>query len=190
MRCKPLFLAIVATQVMLSASSGFAQVLPQAEAFSAAVERADVELVRAMLHQQPALATSRTSDGWPAFLQQAINFSPAILELFVRHGADPNVRNAAGETLLHLTADPVAIRLLLARGADIEARDGKGWTPLMGHAPHEATGPDAIYVLLAEGADPDARGIRGETAQSLLPQGAGSAPLKAAMRRESQKRRQ
>lgn len=179
---------IAATFFMLAAGPTFPQVLPQAEAFSAAVEKADVDQVRIFLKQNPSLALSRTSDGWPAFLQQAMFFSPEILDLFLKNGADPNVRNARGETLLHLIADPAAIRLLLAAGANIEARDNKGWTPLMSHAPYETTGPDAIYTLLAEGANPKARGRAGETAASLLPQGRQFEMMKEAMQRKAQQR--
>lgn len=154
---------------MLSTRPELAQdLLPQAEAFSMAVENADVEQVRLLLLREPRLAASRTADGWPTFLQQAMFFSPEILALFLANGADPNIRNANGETLLHLSADPTAIRLLLKAGADIDARDNQGWTPLMSHATDETTGPDAVYTLLAEGADPDAIGIKGETYPSNL----------------------
>lgn len=181
---------IAVTCFMLSITPVIAQVLPQAEAFSSAVEKADVEQVRIFLQQEPRLAISRTSDGWPVFLQQSIFFSPEILDLLLKNGADPNVRNAEGETLLHLIADPVAIRLLLAAGANIEARDNKGWTPLMSHASYETTGPDAIYTLLAEGADPEAQGPRGETAASLLPEGRQFEMMKETMQRQAQPGRQ
>lgn len=157
------------------------QPLPQAEAFSAAVEKADIEQVRQLLEQEPRLALSRTSDGWPSFLQQAIFFSPDILNLFLQNGADPNIRNANGETLLHLTGDPTAIRLLLKAGADIDARDNKGWTPLMSHATDETTGPDAVYTLLAQGANPEAKGKQGETAALLLPEGGRFSTIKQAL---------
>lgn len=184
------FQAIAAVVLMLSSTPTLAQVLPQAEVFSDAVMNGEVEKVRQLLKQEPRLAASRTADGWPAFLQQAVIFSPEILALLLANGADPNTRNAEGETLLHLIADPVAIRLLLAAGADIEARDNKGWTPLISHAPDETTGPDAIYTLLAEGANPNAKGHKGETAASLLPKGSRFEQIKKAMQKAALQRRE
>lgn len=174
---------------MASTIFSHAQVLPQAEAFSSAVEQGNVAQVRAFLKQEPRLATSRTSDGWPTFLQQAMFFEPEILHLLLANGANPNVRNDRGEALLHLLADPASIRALLAAGADIEARDQRGWTPLMSHATDAATGPDAVYTLLAEGADPQAKGLKGETAASLLPQGERFDAIRQAIRSKALQRR-
>lgn len=185
---KPLFSLITAASMMLATSYGWAQALPQVEAFSTAVEQADTAKVRAFLQQEPRLALARTADGWPVFLQQAMFFTPEILSLFMANGADPNIRNSAGETLLHHLAEPESIRHLLAAGADIEARDHKGWTPLMSHATDETTGPDAIYTLLAEGADPSARGHRGETAATLLPQGKRFDQIRKAMLKKVQQK--
>ena len=178
---KPLFSLITAAFMMFGTSYGWAQALPQVEAFSSAVEQADMAQIQAFLQQEPRLALARTADGWPVFLQQAMLFTPEILSLFMANGADPNIRNSVGETLLHHLAEPEAIRHLLAAGADIEARDHKGWTPLMSHSTDATTGPDAIYTLLAEGADPSARGHRGETAATLLPKGKRFDQIKKSM---------
>lgn len=93
------------------------------------------------------------------------------MDLMIEHGADPDSRNPDGETLLHLTGDPETIRMLLSAGADINALDHRGYTPMMGHAPYIDTGPDAIYTLFAEGADPHVIGRDGRTVFDLLPEG-------------------
>lgn len=72
--------------------------------------------------------------------------------------ADPglrDVRTAFGSTPLHLAAmnpDTSAMRVLLAAGADPNARDGEGSTPL--HMAAYASRAGHASQLLAAGADP------------------------------------
>lgn len=139
--------------------------------FCAALESADIAAVRALLLRDPTLAVAVLADGWPVFLLQSVCPNTSMIDLMIAHGADPNVRNASGETLLHLTGDPEAIRKLVSVGADINALDHQGRTPMMGHAPYHDTGPDAIYTLLSEGADPTIKGHNGETVFTLFPKG-------------------
>lgn len=136
--------------------------------FCAALEDADVQTVRTLLLRDPSLAVAVLPDKWPVFLLQSVYPKAEIIDLMIEQGADPNTRNPSGETLLHLTGDPEAIRKLLSVGADINAQDHQGRTPIMSHAAHADTGPDAIYTLLAEGADPTILGYDGETLVSLL----------------------
>jgi len=68
-----------------------------------------------------------------------------------------------GQTPLHLAATKADVaKLLLAAGAQINARDAWGWTPL-----HKATsvsvGAEAMKFLLARGADVNARDNTGRT---------------------------
>src|SRR3712207_5168927 len=58
--------------------------------------------------------------------------------------------------------DLVSLRALLDAGADVNAADENGYTPLMeaAHAPH----PEAVRLLLAAGADLEARNRLGSTA--------------------------
>ncbi|MCE5240771.1 ankyrin repeat domain-containing protein [bacterium] len=89
--------------------------------------------------------------------------APDMARLLVGHGAQPS---------LHLAAslwDADTIRRLLAAGADVNARDGRGRTPL-----HRVVGLDtlgrgsdqavaAVQALLAAGADPNAKDKEGRT---------------------------
>ncbi|MDE2874583.1 MAG: ankyrin repeat domain-containing protein [Gemmatimonadota bacterium] len=93
--------------------------------------------------------------------------SPDTVFACIAVGADPGapVDMYRGTPLHHAAravSDTILINLLLAGGADINARDRRGRTPL-----HEAARanlhPGVITALLAAGADVNARDLRGAT---------------------------
>ena len=98
-----------------------------------------------------------TGEGDDAFKTAA--WVAACLEM----GADPNARDADGNTLLHRPQEEywdeagAIVTLLLAAGADPNARNNQGQTPL--HAAVRGYYPDleVIVALLEGGADPNAR---------------------------------
>lgn len=104
--------------------------------------------------------------GDPSLLFFALRVSgedtPAIAEALIRAGA--NVNERAG--FLHQTPlfdaymAPGAVKVLLAAGADIEARDAAGNTPLIRGAMVEPM----VRELLAHGANPKAVAKNGDTA--------------------------
>lgn len=85
-------------------------------------------------------------------------------------GADPNQRLAGGETLLMRAMAPDAgtaiVRMLLARGARVDAVDDTGRTAL--HHAAAAGRLDVARLLLDRGADVDARTARGERALDFV----------------------
>jgi ankyrin repeat protein len=86
-------------------------------------------------------------------------------------GADPSVVDKQGFTPLHFAAqslDPGAVRLLIDAGADIEARNVHGATPLLVALTNvrDSEG-DAVRILLDAGADPDAANDAGVSPRSL-----------------------
>jgi ankyrin repeat protein len=82
----------------------------------------------------------------------------AMLRFLIDHGADVNLHDHTGRyTALHFAAsdiDKEAVRILLAAGADPNAPDESGWTPLH----HVVRGPDTrvllVLDLVGKGADP------------------------------------
>lgn len=67
-------------------------------------------------------------------------------------------RNARKRQPLHEAANAAIVKLLLAQGAEVDAKDDFDWTPL-----HTAGNADVAEALIANGADIAARGQRGVT---------------------------
>lgn len=161
-----------------------------AELFDA-IEAGDVERVQTILASEPALALRRDGEGVSALMRARYRFDRAMVdavraavpEFDVFEAAsfgdldrltqlveeDPSLANARsgdGFTALHLPAffgQVEAVRLLLERGAEVDAR-GTGW--MIGTALHSAVSgrhPDAARALLEAGADPNARQAEGWT---------------------------
>ncbi len=66
---------------------------------------------------------------------------------------DPNVRTAAGTTLLMMAApDTAKMRMLIARGADVKAKSKAGVTALMAAAAFRGSA-DGVRLLLSKGAE-------------------------------------
>ncbi len=91
-----------------------------------------------------------------------------VTKMQVLLDANPGVivkRDKDGWTLLHLAArDPrgkEVTELLLAKGADVNARRVLGWTPL--HDAADSGSKDVAELLLAKGADVNARDENGTT---------------------------
>jgi ankyrin repeat protein len=120
----------------------------------------DGEEVLRLLAETPGLAPAYTDEGWTALHLAA---TPEIAGALIEAGADieaPNRHRFAGpgNKPLHGATylnRPLVVRFLLEQGADPNARDNAGLTPL-----HLATGNgwlDCARVLIDGGADVNAR---------------------------------
>ena len=157
----------------------------------AAIDAGDGERVGAILEHDPDLATAHDADGVSVLLHARYRSDRSVIDavrervpeldvfeaaafgdgsrlvhLLDRDAALATARSADGFTPLHLAAfygKTDAARLLLDRGADVDAR-GAGW--MIGPALQSAISgrhPAVVGVLLAAGADPNVRQALGWT---------------------------
>lgn len=131
---------------------------------AAALGRLDrlAELVAA----DPAQTNTWSTDGFTPLALAAFFGQPEAVAFLIGRGADVHAvaRNAMAVQPLHSATaarNLEAVRLLLEAGADPDAEQHGGWTPLMAARQH---GDDAIVgLLLAHGAhDPQDAGATGE----------------------------
>jgi ankyrin repeat protein len=120
-----------------------------------AVQRGDVDMMSALITAGADVKAANRTGATPLYLA-AVNADAAVIGRLLDAGEDANaVLTGEGETVLMLashTGNPQAVKLLIERGADVNARQFRGQTALMwaaaeGHA-------EVLDVLLANGADP------------------------------------
>jgi uncharacterized protein len=119
--------------------------------------------------------------GESAVSMAACRKDPECLKMVLAHGGNPNLRTHVPPTapgVTHLEATPMPIfeairwrnpenvRILIKAGADLNARNGHGWTPLIQAAASNAY--EAMYVLLEAGADFQAKESNGYTVSSFI----------------------
>ena len=90
----------------------------------------------------------------------------ALVQLLLEAGVSPNAQlNDAGEHPLHHAYSVDTARVLLAAGADVNAADAEGYTPLMRVRGENA---ELIRFLLVAGADVNARNDGGNVLDHIL----------------------
>ncbi len=114
---------------LLAAAGAQVEPLAGREAFQAASLRLDVQLTRTLARQHPECLTDPTT-----LLVAARRGQTRVVELLLDLGTSADAANTAGERPLHVVvwSDSVpTAQLLIARGAQIDARDHRyGATPL------------------------------------------------------------
>jgi hypothetical protein len=91
------------------------------------------------------------------------------MKLLLAAKADPNTRGSGGQTALHITYPPALVAALVKAGADVDARDDRGLTPLLAEMSNlNPRSASYVRALLAAGANPDARAPDGRSPEGLL----------------------
>ncbi len=128
----------------------------------------DLPRLSELLDAEPAVPHARSGDGWTPLHLAAAFGTPACVAALLRSGADVSAisSNAQANQPLHtalaLGRDPATVRLLLDHGADANATQAGGFTPLFSAA--AANRRDLAELLLGHGASAQHRCDAGKTA--------------------------
>ncbi len=124
--------------------------------------------VEALVRTRRVDFSLRDDNGHTALWIAAAHGAKELVRVMLRHGADPNVTNAGGETPLHAAGNVEIARLLVKKGAKLNAKNELGETPLIDAAGESDStcepGSAVATWLVRAGASAKARDSRGSTA--------------------------
>ena len=114
-------------------------------------------------------ANSADSRGTTALHYAALYSSPEAMTLLIEAGARVNAANRAGVTpLFTALGDLAKVRLLVEKGADVDAKAADGRSPVR-NAASLPSGAPVVEYLLSKGAKPDTATLSGAIARGNLP---------------------
>ncbi len=131
----------------------------------------NIPALKAALEKAPDLASAFSTDGWTPLHLAAAFGTPDAAQFLLDGGApvDAVAKNPQANQPLHaalaLGRNPETIRLLLAAGADPNARQTAGYTALFSAA--AANRRDLAEILIEHGADPALQNDFGQTASTF-----------------------
>lgn len=134
--------------------------------FGEACALGDEERVKEMLAGDPSLVNSRTADGYPAAPMAIFFGHGALARWLIEQGADvdaaaENAQRVAGVHAAAAACDRETMQMLLARGANPNAKQQMDYTALHGAASRGDV--EMARLLIAHGADRTAKGSDGMT---------------------------
>lgn len=131
----------------------------------------DLDRVQELLDADPSLASAYAPDGFFPLGLAAFFRHADVVDHLVAKGADVRAvaKNPMRVTALHSAVadggDRRIAKALIAAGADVNAKQRHGWTPLHGAA--HSGDHEIVQLLLERGADPSATHDEGKTALDL-----------------------
>src|SRR6185436_18540444 len=151
MRCYSILLFFCAALAAQAAE------IAAAESLFKAIQRADTAAVKRLL-DEGMIADAVDSDGVPALMAATLFAGPDCVKLLLDRGANPNAATGNGATaLMWAMPDLEKARLLVAHGADVNARSTNlGRTPFL-IAAGMPSSVETLRFLLEKGADLRAR---------------------------------
>lgn len=142
------------------------------DSFFKAIENSNLRETKELLKACHGLVNTRSRDA--GTLLHAAHSTPlhwavsqvsregvSIVELLLANGAEVNARDDKGQIPLHIAADIRAARLLLANGADVSVKDNDGLTPLFHWL--DSNWLQRTRLLIVNNADVNAKDKNGAT---------------------------
>src|SRR5579864_144086 len=151
---------------------------PPVEPLFQAIQKGDTAAVKRLLGQG-LNSNAQDTEGTPALMAAALYAGADCVQVLLDAGANPNGTNAAGATALMWAIPDVAkVKLLLAHGAEVNARSSNlQRTPLLVAASYPGT-VEILQLLLDKGADIHAKDRSGTHALGRATQNADAAVVR------------
>lgn len=157
---------------------------PKLHALITAVRADDQPAVKKLLAASPELLNAKDAAGATPLHHAAGYASLATMQFLLDQGADCNLTNRRKSTpLFWAIHDEAKVRLLLARGAQVNHKQAEGRTPLF-QAAGLGNATAIVRLLLDSGADPGATTANGQTPLHMAALRGNRASLKLLLARK------
>ena len=145
---------------LVCAAAGIALQGATAKEFFQAIRSNDLAQVRALSGEKANLTVADSKGVTPLLYASAFG-SVEAMRILLDAGADVNGKDSFEQVPLHWAAcDPARVRLLVERGANVNAKTKNGRTALMAASACQSA-EESVKLLLSKGADVNAAQERG-----------------------------